>query len=277
MGSEQDDSSAHRRSTVFGPAVQRERLSEKVASSLLSAIIEKRLRPGDPLPSQRELGEQYGVSRTVIREAVGSLEARGVLEVRAGSGLRLTSVDASSVAESLRFFVRTSDVLDYSKVHEVRTMIETHCAELAATLATDSDVAAIRHWVDEQAASGEDLEAAARCDLEFHRAIAKTTGNELYLVLLDSIRGALLDIQRTLMPGRLPKTVREHRRVVACIAVGDGAGARQAMQQHLEVVQHDWRRRVKATVANRALPTPLPGEAAESVPVVVLADGVETP
>ena len=170
----------------FGSVLRRERLSEQVASSILSAIIERNLRPGDPLPSQRELGEQYGVSRTVIREAVGSLEARGVLEVRAGSGLRLVSVDASSVAESLRFFVRTSDVLDYSKVDEVRAMIETHVAELAAERASESDVSSIRYWADKQETCGDDLEAAAQCDLEFHRAIARTTGNELYLVLLDS-------------------------------------------------------------------------------------------
>ena len=182
------------------------------------------------------------MSRTVIREAVGSLEARGVLEVRAGSGLRLVSVDASSVAESLRFFVRTSDVLDYSKVDEVRAMIETHVAELAAERASESDVSSIRYWADKQETCGNDLEAAAQCDLELHRAIAKSTGNELYLVLLDSIRGALLDIQRTLMPGRIPKTVREHRRVADCIAVKDGPGARQAMQQHLDKVRHDWQR-----------------------------------
>ncbi len=232
------------RAISFGPAVRRERLSDQVASSILKAILSHDLRPGDPLPSQRDLGEQYGVSRTVIREAVGSLEARGVLEVRAGSGLRLAAVDANSVAETMRFFVRTSDVLDYSKVHEIRIMIETHVAELASARASEADIAAIRYWAEEQAAAGDDLEAAAQSDLEFHRAIAKAADNELYLVLLDSIRGALLDIKRTLMPGRLTKTLREHKQVSDCIALGDGLGARRAMQRHLETVERDWRRRV---------------------------------
>jgi len=231
-----------RRDTVtFGPVMSRQRLSDQVAAAILDTIITKNLRPGDPLPSQRDLGEQYGVSRTVIREAVGSLAARGVLEVRAGSGLRLASVDASSVSESLRFFVRTSDVLDYGKVHEVRAMVETHIAEVAAQRATDQDIEAIRTWCDKQADSHADLEAAAQCDMEFHRAIARAADNELYLVLLDSIRGALLDIKRTLMPGRLEKTVRAHKKIVDCIAVGDGPGARLAMQQHLDTVQEDWR------------------------------------
>jgi GntR family transcriptional repressor for pyruvate dehydrogenase complex len=222
--------------------MNRQRLSDQVAASILNTIVKQDLRPGDPLPSQRDLGELYGVSRTVIREAVGALEARGVIEVRAGSGLRLISVDASSVAESLRFFVRTNDVLDYGKVHEVRAMVEAHVAELAAHRATDLDIEIIRHWRDKQAASADDLEAAAQCDLEFHRAIAKAADNELYLVLLDSIRGALLDIRRTLMPGRLRKTVQAHSKIVDCIAVGDGPGARVAMQEHLDTVQDDWRR-----------------------------------
>jgi GntR family transcriptional repressor for pyruvate dehydrogenase complex len=226
----------------FGSPMSRQRLSDQVAASILNTIIKQDLRPGDPLPSQRDLGEQYGVSRTVIREAVGALEARGVIEVRAGSGLRLVSVDATSVAESLRFFVRTNDVLDYGKVHEVRAMVETHVAELAADRATDLDIETIRNWRDKQAASPEDLEAAAQCDLEFHRAIAKAADNELYLVLLDSIRGALLDIRRTLMPGRLRKTVRAHSKIVDCIAAGDGPGARIAMQEHLDTVEGDWRR-----------------------------------
>src|SRR5215469_3445871 len=226
----------------FGPPMSRQRLSDQVAASILNTIVKQDLRPGDALPSQRDLGEQYGVSRTVIREAVGALEARGVIEVRAGSGLRLVSVDATSVAESLRFFVRTNDVLDYAKVHEVRAMVETHVAELAAQRATYLDIEAIRHWRDKQAASADDFETAAQCDLEFHRAIAKAADNELYLVLLDSIRGALLDIRRTLMPGRLRKTVRAHSKIVDRIAAGDGPGARIAMQEHLDTVQDDWRR-----------------------------------
>jgi GntR family transcriptional regulator, transcriptional repressor for pyruvate dehydrogenase complex len=230
------------RAAAFGPPMSRQRLSDQVAASILSTIVKQDLRPGDALPSQRDLGEQYGVSRSVIREAVGALEARGVIEVRAGSGLRLVSVDATSVAESLRFFVRTNDVLDYGKVHEVRAMVETHVAEVAAQRATALDIETIRHWRDKQAACADDLEAAAQCDLEFHRAIAKAADNELYLLLLDSIRGALLDIRRTLMPGRLRKTVRAHSKIVDCIAAGDGPGARIAMQEHLDTVQDDWRR-----------------------------------
>jgi GntR family transcriptional regulator, transcriptional repressor for pyruvate dehydrogenase complex len=237
-------SRASQATVSFGPAMSRQRLSDRVAASILDTVTRQGLRPGDALPSQRDLGEQYGVSRTVIREAVGSLAARGVIEVRAGSGLRLTAVDASSVTESVRFFVRTSDVLDYGKVHEVRAMLETHIAGLAAYRATDLDIETIKNWLDRLANSASDMEAAAQCDMEFHRAIARAVDNELYLVLLDSIHGALLDIKRTLMPGRLEKTVREHKKIADRIAAGDAPGARLAMQQHLETVEEDWRHRL---------------------------------
>jgi GntR family transcriptional repressor for pyruvate dehydrogenase complex len=224
----------------FAPVVRRARLPDQVADSILQAIVAEDLRPGDPLPSQRDLGEQFGVSRTVVREAVGSLVARGVIEVRSGSGLRLAAVDASSVAEamtqSMTFFVRVSEALDYSKVHEVRRMVETHMAALAAERATEADVAQIRQ-VGLEIEQSDDPEIAAERDLEFHRAIARATQNELHLVLLDSIRGALLDIRRTLIPRRRGETAREHRAILARIVARDPEGARVAMQDHLDGVE----------------------------------------
>jgi GntR family transcriptional repressor for pyruvate dehydrogenase complex len=225
----------------FARVVPRQRLADQVAESILAAIVEEDLKPGDPLPSQGELGEQFGVSRTVIREAVGSLAARGVIEVRSGSGLRLASADPTAVAESMRFFVRSSEALDYAKVHEVRTMVETHMAERAAERATPEDLEEMRELCAEMERSGDDLEAAAERDLEFHRAIARAAHNELYLVLVDSIRGALLDIRRTLIPGRLRKTARAHRKIIDAIAAGDAERAGQAMQEHLDTVERDWR------------------------------------
>jgi GntR family transcriptional regulator, transcriptional repressor for pyruvate dehydrogenase complex len=81
---------------VFCTIEREPRLSDKVADAILETILSHRLRPGDPLPSERELGRQFGVSRTVIREAIRALDARGMLEVRTGSGVRVTAVDSSS-------------------------------------------------------------------------------------------------------------------------------------------------------------------------------------
>ena len=82
------------------PQVEREpSLPDRVARLMLGAISRGELRPGDRLPTERELGDQFGVSRTVIREAVRSLVAKGVLEVRSRSGLSVAAVDSDHVRE----------------------------------------------------------------------------------------------------------------------------------------------------------------------------------
>src|ERR1044072_4366305 len=97
------------------------------------------LKPGDALPSERELGEQFGVSRTVIREAVRALAAKGVIDVRTGSGLRVAACGAATVSESMSLFMRGRSTLDYPKVHEVRAMLEVEVAGLAAERASRED------------------------------------------------------------------------------------------------------------------------------------------
>ena len=91
---------------LFDPVVREPRLSDKVAEMMLETILSNRLQVGDRLPSERELGEQFGVSRTVVREAVRALVAKGVIEVRSGSGLRVAAVAASAVSESMSLYVR---------------------------------------------------------------------------------------------------------------------------------------------------------------------------
>src|SRR6266516_2211649 len=104
------------------------RLSDQVADLLLASITERGLRPGDKLPSERELGEQFGVSRTVVREAVRALAAKGVIRARTGSGLTVAEVPAAAVSESMSLYLRGRESLDYAQIHEVRSMIETSVA-----------------------------------------------------------------------------------------------------------------------------------------------------
>jgi GntR family transcriptional repressor for pyruvate dehydrogenase complex len=230
------------------PRVTREpRLSDKVAELLLETILGPGLRPGDRLPSERELGEQFGVSRTVIREAVRALAAKGVIDVRTGSGLRVAAVDATAASESIGLYLRGSS-LDYGKVHEVRKLLEIEIAGLAAARASVSHLARLRENCDAMARTiPEDVEEAARLDLEFHREIARATGNELYLLLLDSIGVALLQIrQDNLQAGAGAETIRAHRKILERIAASDPDGARKAMARHLAHVEKVWKARARA-------------------------------
>ena len=212
---------------------------------MLETILSKRLDVGDRLPSERELGEQFGVSRTVVREAVRALVAKGVIEVRSGSGLRVAAVDAAAVSESIGLFLRGGS-LDFEKVQEVRKLLEVHLAGLAAERAGPEDIAALRAVHHRMERESGDVEAAALDDLEFHRVIARATHNELYLMLMDSIGTSLIDIRRdNLGSGSAPATLAQHARVLDRIAAHDAQGARDAMAAHLDGVAEWWRERVR--------------------------------
>jgi len=223
----------------FVPITRNRRLSDKVADQLLVSI-QSELAPGSRLPSERELSEQFGVSRTVVREAVRSLAAKGVLEVRSGSGVHVTSVAASSVSEQMALFLR-GGAIDYAKINEVRMALEIRTAQIAAERATDEDIAELREHSTRMAAV-DDLDAASAEDVEFHRAIARATHNELFTVMLDSIGGILLEIRHATLglPGRIQEGVAFHERILDRIAAHDVAGAGEAMREHLEDADKAW-------------------------------------
>jgi GntR family transcriptional repressor for pyruvate dehydrogenase complex len=224
-------------------AIDREaRLSDKVTDAILEMIASNRLKPGDALPAERELGTQFGVSRTVIREAVRALSAKGLLEVKSGSGVRIVAVHPEQVSESMRHYVKGS-MMDYSKVDEVRRVLEVAAAGLAAERATAEDIAAIDDTIVRFENECSDLEASVRIDIEFHRSVASATHNELFLVLHDSIGQMLVEVRRrNLSRGRPERrlVVKMHRRIRDGIAAHDPEAAQEAMRAHLGHVQATW-------------------------------------
>lgn len=228
------------------------RLSDQVAEGVLEAITSRGLRPGDPLPSERELAQQFGVSRTVIREAVRTLAGQGIVSVQAGRGLQVAAVGASTVSQTMNLFVLGNDTLDYPTVHEVRTMIEVQIAGLAAERATLDDIGALDDICREMEAGIEDVEAASVTDFEFHRLLAWSTHNELYLVMLDAISEPLMGIRRRQFGpgGRNRLALKSHREILGLVRDRNPVAARDAMRAHLDDVERTWEREVD--------PQPLP-------------------
>ncbi len=247
-----DASGPERSSSVpvlFSQVKREPRLSDKVADTMLETILANRLNVGDPLPSERELGEQFGVSRTVVREAVRALVAKGVIEVRSGSGLRVAAVNATTVSESMSLYLR-GGTLDFEKVQEVRALLEVHLAGLAAERASADDVASLRQIHTRMQNETSDFDAAARDDLEFHRRIARATHNELFLLLLDSIGSSLIDIRHSnFEAGSIPMTLNHHQAILERIAAHDPEGARAAMTTHLDGVASFWREHLDGVAA----------------------------
>jgi GntR family transcriptional repressor for pyruvate dehydrogenase complex len=227
------------------PAITREpRLSDKVAGQLQASIVDGTLAPGDRLPPERELGRQFGVSRTVIREAVRSLVAKGLLEARGGSGVSVATINASAVRETMGMYLRVNGELDYGDLHEVRALLEIEIAGCAAERAIVRDLEALEASCDAFAAALDDVEAISELDVEFHRLIAQATHNPLFVVLLDSIGDVLLDVRRATMgiTGRPERGLKHHRAILDRIRDRDADGARAAMREHLEDSEKAWRR-----------------------------------
>lgn len=219
---------------MFEALERSERLSDRVARLLYESIVSERLEPGTRLPSERELGEQFAVSRTVIREAIRDLAARGLVEVRSGSGARVALVAAASVTESMRLYLRGQG-LTYADVNEVRFTLELQTARLAAERADVDD----ERDLLASCARLERLtepELASREDVEFHRLVAIATHNPLFVVVLDSIGDVLLDIRRATLGvnGRVDLAVAHHRRVAEAIVAHDLDAADAAMRAHLD-------------------------------------------
>ena len=234
------DNPATARPDLFARVEREPRLSDKVAELMRQTIIERQMTAGTPLPSERELGEQFGVSRTVIREAVRALAAKGIVEVRTGSGLRVASVDETTALESLTWYIRGGQI-EYTKVHEVRSTIEVEMAGLAAERRTDEQLHALKQAHARFRSVVDDVEQATAADVEFHNLIAKATQNDLFSFLLASIGEALIEVRHeTLATGSGKRTLDAHAKILNAIAKSDPARARAAMLEHLNTVKALW-------------------------------------
>ncbi|GIJ60885.1 FadR/GntR family transcriptional regulator [Virgisporangium aurantiacum] len=232
-------------------------LSDRVTESVLQLITSNALKPGDRLPSERDLGVRFGVSRTVVREAVRSLAAKGVLDVRSGSGAIVARVGPDTASQTLRLFVQGSrgGPDGDEQINDVREMLEARAARLAAaraaagtsagttaSAARPADLDRLRDLHKQLKAAKADVERAAVLDVAFHREIAVATGNPLFVVIIDSIEPALLDIRRRTLgsPGRPARSLRAHALILDRIAAGDPDGAEAAMAEHLADSRAAW-------------------------------------
>jgi GntR family transcriptional repressor for pyruvate dehydrogenase complex len=201
------------------------RLSDAVAEQILETIVSRRLRPGDALPTERELGEQFGVSRTVIREAVRALDARGLVDVRVGSRIKVAAVDPSTVKEALVNFVRSRD-LDGRAVADVIAEFGSAIAGLAAEHATDQDldrIAIALARVENEAADTTPEAVSA-----FEEAVIAATHNDLLIALAR----ALASVERTTSKGGAARHVSaDYRALAEAISRRDAELARRAVRR----------------------------------------------
>jgi len=227
-------------------ALNREaRLSDRVTGRLEELIMSGALATGQRLPVERELAGMFGVSRTVIREAVGNLAARGLLEAREGGGTFVCAPSAGAVAESLNLLLRfTGGGILLDDFQHIRRVLEVAAARRAAERATAEDIADLEGILRRLEEADTDSATHADLDVEFHRAVAVATHNPLFIILMDSIGELLIGLRRF---GLKDPLVRErarhrHREILDGVASRDPLKAEEAMSAHLDHAQNVFRR-----------------------------------
>ncbi|WP_454858053.1 FadR/GntR family transcriptional regulator [Rhizobium binxianense] len=218
-----------------GAPVRRARLSHAIIEKLQKQIVTGALSPGDQLPTEQQLVMQFGVSRTVIREAISGLRANGLVEARQGSGMFVTGTTPPSGAELL-----SDDITSPAsalELLEIRIPLEIEAAGLAAMRRSASQELAIRAAqgrFSDLAARGENTAAA---DFDLHAAIVEATNNHFYVDILSHL--ARRTIARGTSAGSpypqetLAKIDEEHTRIVEAISDQNSGLAREEMRAHL--------------------------------------------
>jgi GntR family transcriptional regulator, transcriptional repressor for pyruvate dehydrogenase complex len=219
------------------PMERSRNLSARAADRIIDRILELDLRPGDRLPSERELGLEMGASRTVVREAVRSLVGRGIVQARHGRGLFVAVPTGSATRASVNLLLK-GDIEDrYDKVRVIRHMLEVDAAGRAARAALPEDLAAMEQVLDRQARASaqHDIASAARADVNFHLALAAASQNELFPFLLEALGDVMMEIRVTsmLVPGDLEEGVESHSKILSAVRDRNPARARGAMRAHL--------------------------------------------
>jgi GntR family transcriptional repressor for pyruvate dehydrogenase complex len=221
--------------------VRSSRLYEQIVQQVEESIVKGSLKPGDQLPPDRELAEEFGVSRTAVREAVKALREKGLVEAYPGRGTFITDGTSHAIRQSLDRMAKIGQPEGSAFLAEVRAILEPEIAALAAVRASEQELASMREPVAVMDEARKDPDAFIEADLDFHLALAEAAANPLILSLIDSIV-ALLREQRIgifRVEGGPERGQYHHKRILEAIERHDPEGARKAMRAHLQQVRED--------------------------------------
>lgn len=222
---------------LFRPVDRPRSLARQVVSEIERLIAAGHLVPGQRLSAERELGARFGVSRTVIREAVHELSAKGLLEVKAGDGTYVAAFSHNHVSDALLRLLRTisSSEFGHRTIWEFRRPIEIEIAGLAAERATGEDIKRLGSSVDQLDDDELSRERFIHADVQFHLILADSSHNPFFPSVLRAVSDAMSAIREIgqTLPDARQHARREHRDILTYVAKHDVEGARDAMARHL--------------------------------------------
>lgn len=229
--------------------LQHRKLYEQVVEVIRRQVLAGELISGDQLPNERSLGERFGVSRTVIREAMKTLIHNGLVEVRRGQGTFVVDGTADALKESMRLMMGLASEERVGEMVEVREILEPEIAARAALRHTAADLATLHAAIDDMDVSIDDARTFIEADNRFHIALAVATQNHFVPRLLDTVVDLLQELRGHIfqVSGGPVRGQRHHQAILAAVEAGDPDQARTAMLAHLKQVRDDSRQALRET------------------------------
>src|SRR4249919_1177259 len=214
-------------------------LSSQIISDVRDALFAKKLKPGDSIGTENEIAARYGVSRIVARDALRTLQALGIAEIKMGKGggARVAHGNPRLLAEALAVQLDLTGV-SASEIMDAQRAIETLGAELAAENATEADVAKLRALLWQAEESIGDLDAFTRLSRDFHLAVAEASHNRVLVVQLISLEHVSWPRRNVTATPKLARHILDiHTKLTGLIELRDAAGARTLMDDHVKMIR----------------------------------------
>jgi GntR family transcriptional regulator, transcriptional repressor for pyruvate dehydrogenase complex len=234
--------------SVFRP-IRLERVAEKVANQLKMAIGNGVFKVGNRLPSERELAEQMGVSRTSVREAIQQLELLGIIETVHGGGSIVRNLTEQEIRSPMET-VLEQDKVRVLELTEVRAFMEAWAAKRAAANRTDAELELIHGFLEEMERDLEKGQIRPEIDFKFHAEIAAATHNTIFLHLIQNIHQLIsysikVHREQVFLTREDQQTIfYHHLRVFKAIQDRDPEGAEAAMAEHLLFVVREFKKKM---------------------------------
>lgn len=218
---------------MFKAALQSQKVSQHIIDQIRNLILCGKVKPGDRLASERELIDQFLVSKGSMREALRVLEGMGLIELKKGirGGVFVAEVDMNTTVNSLTNFLHFKNV-SVTHITTLRYLLEPHLAQIAATEIGKSDIRILETITDQELNSPLDEHPKG---VGFHYHVARFSENPLFILLMDFIESLLVDLKVKLKPELdfYQQVAQDHRRIINCFRNRDGVGAGTEMMNHV--------------------------------------------
>ena len=214
-------------------------LSAQIVAEVREQLTAKKLKPGDFLGTEKDLATRFGASRIVARDALRTLEALGIVEIRMGKGggARIAQGNPRLFAEALAVQLDLTGVTA-AEIMDAQRAIETLGAELAAENATPADIPKLRRLLAEAEAAQEDLDLFTRLSRDFHLAVAEASHNRVLVVQLMSLEHVSWPRRNATATPKLAAHILEvHGKLADLIELRDAASARALMDDHVKMIR----------------------------------------